>query len=730
MAKSTKEKEVMEEKVISPEQMASAFFKENKEDHLNFHEQVKGVVSSGSIKMDIELGGGYGPGVQRLVGHNNSGKALVNWAKVLTPTGWVKIADLKVGDEVIGSDGLPHKVLGVYPQGKKEYFKLTLNDGSFTHPTEDHLWFTETLLDRAAKRKGSVKTTLEINNSLIKNEKCNHSIPTVKPIQFEEKELLVHPYILGVLLSDGSFGDSIELSNSQPDIIDKISKLLPETLSLSEKSGSPNGKRFSIVSTDGQHFFKYDIEKLGLLGKDSFTKFIPNDYLFASVKQRLSLLQGLLDTDAYIPKECPTTIEHSTASPILHEGIVHLARSLGARVTTSVKEEPKFVYKGETKIGAPAYIARISLDNNLIPVSSVKRLNLYNPNKTRHARCIKSIEKAGYDDCTCIKVDSEDSLFVTDDFILTHNTPMTLEGMRNFIETIPSPRRGIYVNAEGKLSELNKKRSGLKFVTRPEEWVDGSVLLVNTNKYEFVIGFLRKIIKENPTKCRYGIVLDSTDALVLKTDDAKDISENVKVAGSPLLSKRFLSSMNLELTHHGHYCWMIGQVTADVKIDPYAKTEPKDGNFSGGNALAHFPVNIIEVNKFYQSDLILDPPTGKINDGKTKILGHWCKTIIRKSENEKNFVSVLYPIKHGRTTGSAVWVEYEIVDLLLEWGLATKGGAWIQFSEDLIKEVKENGLEIVEKIQGLDNARNYLEENPKLTDYLAKKFKALLAAKI
>ncbi|GIW56685.1 MAG: hypothetical protein KatS3mg082_3089 [Nitrospiraceae bacterium] len=82
-------------------------------------------------------------------GTEGIGKAQPLTAKVLTPTGFVEMGQLRVGDQVIGSDGRPCLILGVYPQGVKEVFRVTFRDGSTTECCDDHLWFTTTESERA-----------------------------------------------------------------------------------------------------------------------------------------------------------------------------------------------------------------------------------------------------------------------------------------------------------------------------------------------------------------------------------------------------------------------------------------------------------------------------------------------------------------------------------------------------------------------------------------------------
>ena len=64
-----KEKEVQKSSDI-----LNSFLKQNATDHYNFEEAIDYKVSSGSLQLDLHLGGGLGPGLHRFVGMNEGGK--------------------------------------------------------------------------------------------------------------------------------------------------------------------------------------------------------------------------------------------------------------------------------------------------------------------------------------------------------------------------------------------------------------------------------------------------------------------------------------------------------------------------------------------------------------------------------------------------------------------------------------------------------------------------------
>lgn len=164
-----------------------------------------------------------------LSGPSGSGKAQPIDAPILTPSGWRNIGDLVVGDAIYAADGSVTTVVGVYPQGVQPIYRLTFTDGSAAESTYDHLWLTQTVLDRAAKRPGSVKTLSEIAGSLLdRHGKRNHWVPIVSPMDFPESGIVLDPWLLGVIIGDGCLrGKGVTVANSDARIRDAIREALP-----------------------------------------------------------------------------------------------------------------------------------------------------------------------------------------------------------------------------------------------------------------------------------------------------------------------------------------------------------------------------------------------------------------------------------------------------------------------------------------------------------------------
>lgn len=273
----------------------------------------------------------------------------------------------------------------------------------------------------------------------------------------------------------------------------------------------------------------------------------------------------------------------------------------------------------------------------------------------------------------------------------------------------------IYIKAEGRLSNDLIERMGID--VSEERW-----FVFKCNVYETVINFMRQLVKDNPTDIRYMFIIDSMDALVPRGDLEKGSEEALKVGGGALLSSDFLRRMALGLATKGHICYMVSQVRSTIKINPYEKSDPQVTNASGGNAMLHYSDWILEFQPRYVKDMITTQPNGKGDH-----LGHYCKVMFRKTPNEKTGIAVRYPIRYGRTDGKCIWVEYEVVDMLLAWEMATAKGAWVTISDEIVEEVKEKiGIEFKKQHQGMDNLRKYFEENKEIGKYLFYKFRDAL----
>lgn len=309
-------------------------------------------------------------------------------------------------------------------------------------------------------------------------------------------------------------------------------------------------------------------------------------------------------------------------------------------------------------------------------------------------------------------------------------TSEALEVMKNFLLEV-SGSKGFYIKAEGRLSPEMQKRSGVKFVFSPEEWVTGTCFVFESNIYETVVDAMRKLVSNNVEKLKFCFLLDAVDGLIAKNDMDKSFEESAKVAGGAVIAATFMKKLSIALTKRGHMAIFISQVRADIKLDPYSKAPIRQTSATGGNALLHFANWILEFEPRYKGDIILQNPNDKSIDlQKNPPIGHWAKVTVKKSPNEKTNLTIPYPIRYGRSGGKSIWIEKEIVDLLLAWELVVKGGAWYSPSEEFISLLSDADISFPEKIQGENNLFKFIEENDKLLKFLVSYFKKLVQNEI
>jgi replicative DNA helicase len=358
------------------------------------------------------------------------GKELPISEPILTPKGWIKNGELKVGDKVIGSNGCEQYVLSVYPQGIKPIYKVEFTDNTFVNCGLEHLWLVNTLNMRTAKTRGKngisiykpnlgykVIKTSDMMSDIKKRGRYNYRLPIIEPVQFEDKEVLIDPYLLGLLLGDGCLVcNSVQITTKDDDIFDNI-KYLGKHTSYAEYQRNIIQ---TIKTIRFKSCIKEKLEKYNLIDKISNNKFIPFDYLYNSVNVRLSVLQGLMDTDGHVSSKGITQI--TTVSEQLSRDIREIVLSLGGTARISTKN-PTFTYKGKKKIGQVAYIVTISFANSIVPFRLIRKINRYRQRtKYKEQKFVKSIIYSHNEEALCIKVSNSDNLYVTRDYVLTHNT--------------------------------------------------------------------------------------------------------------------------------------------------------------------------------------------------------------------------------------------------------------------------------------------------------------------
>jgi len=354
---------------------------------------------------------------------------------VLTPEGFRPIGSLIVGDLVIGSNGEPTPVIGVYPQGEKDIYRLIAHDGAWTLCSGDHLWAVATRDDRRRGKPLRVLSTREMIGNLRANRYHRYELPLHSaPVRFPYREVPMDPYALGLMLGDGCLTGSTtpSFATGDPELAWELQPRLP---GIQVRPTKGPGYQLNKVTSPGDVITLENpvtgvARRLGLHGMRSTTKFVPNLYLYNSAKVRLAVLQGLLDTDGGpVPQRGRTCrIHYTTTSARLRDDVIFLVRSLGGIAyhcaRPALGRAPGLAKGRPVHHRHDAYIVDIRLPEGIEPFRLTRKRDTYSAGGGggRPMRFIESIEPAGTAEAVCIAVAATDSLYTTEDFLLTHNT--------------------------------------------------------------------------------------------------------------------------------------------------------------------------------------------------------------------------------------------------------------------------------------------------------------------
>jgi phosphate starvation-inducible protein PhoH and related proteins len=354
--------------------------------------------------------------------------------QVLTPSGFRAIGTLRVGDLVIGSDGSPTPVLGVHPQGRKQVFRVTAQDGASTLCCDEHLWFVTTPDDRKHGKAGRVLQTRDMIGRLRRHHQHRFELPLISsPAELEPRDIPLDPYALGLLLGDGCLTTKTTpaFTTADPELATALEAALPG-IELRRKGEVDyvlrhvDGHRGGVIVANP---VTVAIRELGLAGTRSNTKFVPEPYLHNAPRVRFALLQGLLDSDGgpVVQRGRSCRIQYTTCSKRLSDDVLFLVRSFGGVATrrrrAAAGRAPGRAHGRAVHHRSDAYILDIRLPAGLEPFRLTRKRDTYRRHGGgRPMRFVDRIELSGEAEAVCIQVAAADSLYVTDDFLVTHNT--------------------------------------------------------------------------------------------------------------------------------------------------------------------------------------------------------------------------------------------------------------------------------------------------------------------
>lgn len=369
-----------------------------------------------SSRVDVVFGGG----------NLGGGKMTLLTDCVITPYGLRKVGDLKVGDVISDpTTGGSQSIAQLHPIEEHEFYRLTFDDGTYVDCSEGHLWKVKKS-GGEWKLKEAITIFNDYQDNANRKRKLMYGIPITEAISFSESmsqdcDRPLHPYFVGNMIGNGCMSNfyinelhKVSLTTPFDEIAIRLSKLGFDMSHFEERSGCKTYHIYNKVVRDS-------ISHIGLSGKTSIDKFIPDSYKYAPVEERKELMRGLIDSDGSVDER--GRISYYTISEKLANDVAFVARSLGYWVSKHVQTNRRYkTSDGETHIGKDLYRLRISCKNPKEIVTVKNKASRLHDRVREMTKSIKSIEPIGRKIGRCITVSNQHGLYATKDFIVTHNS--------------------------------------------------------------------------------------------------------------------------------------------------------------------------------------------------------------------------------------------------------------------------------------------------------------------
>ena len=394
---------------------------------------------TGMGAIDAKLPLGFRPGhFIVLAARPAMGKAQPLSAKILKDSGeWTTMGEIEVGDWLASVDGAPSVVLGVHPRGRREVFRIILSDGRSTEACAEHLWSVHYRMWAGPR----VLSTLAVAKMLTRKRYRGRLWIERHSGEHGGGVLPLDPWALGVLIGNGGFtGNTPHITSADSDIISRLAARLPAGVAMSP--GHVGSYRLTSGRNNRSNPLTTILAALGLMGKLSIEKFIPPVYFRASRADRIALLAGLVDTDGNVEKH--GSIVYSTSSPRLADDVTRLVRSLGGWCHFNSRPA-HYTKNGQSFPAQDGHRATIILPPGLgeamVVGHKIKRIKTM----TREKRLtFEAIRPIAVEETRCISVSHPSRLYVTDDYIVTHNSALATDFAVSIAEQVwPEGRRPV-----------------------------------------------------------------------------------------------------------------------------------------------------------------------------------------------------------------------------------------------------------------------------------------------
>lgn len=468
--------------------------------------------------LDLALNGGVPEGSWFLVsGPPKSGKMQPYDAKILTPNGFKKLGDITVGDIVCTPDAKFTKVNEVHEFGLKDVYKVTFADGHSTECGLEHLWE----LSNKDRKTLSVLSLEEFKDNLLNSNGRPKWAVKTSLCEFESQNVPMDPYLAGILIGDGCIVKSIRFSTADEEILQNVRKIIDNSYTLKKVGQSKYDYAISKPKAENENIYIQALRDLKLLGLKSKDKFIPDVYKYNTKEVRLAILQGLMDTDGYCGAN-GHCIFYSSSERLIND-VKELVFSLGGIATVKDK-----VTRCNGKL-FNTYVCYIRYNNcsELFRLSRKKNRTKVRTKKPL-TRKITKVELIGQKECRCIKLASSDGLYITDNFIVTHNTTTVMQFCANAQSL---GKKVFYVDAEGRFKPMNLQVHNMQ--------PNNMTVIRSTQDRQYTgeefLTIVTQIIKD---KENVGcvIVIDSASALCPADEINEEVSGSKRSSNPKILS--------------------------------------------------------------------------------------------------------------------------------------------------------------------------------------------------
>jgi replicative DNA helicase len=377
-------------------------------------------VPTGFSDLDSLTNGLHGGQMIVIAARPALGKALALDTPLPTPDGWTTMGEVQPGDNLIGADGRPVRVLAATEvlQGRPCY-EIEFSDGSVLTADAGHQWRTIT---RAARRRspappsgppldpgalGEVITTEQLAGSVrLADGRKNHAIAVARAAQLPHRDLPFPPYAFGAWLGAGTGTSVAAGAEVATEIEDEGIELVSD------------GSGRYVMRLSGCHDVTQGVlRSLGVLA----AKHLPVLYRRASEPQRRALLAGLLDTAGYVAKN--GTVQFAVASAALATDVWELVLSLGYRASLTTKRAP-----GRAPGGPVTHLVTFTPADKVFRLARKLSRQTGRAHPATRCRYVAAVRPVASVPVRCVQVENADHLYLAGrTWIPTHNSTLALD---------------------------------------------------------------------------------------------------------------------------------------------------------------------------------------------------------------------------------------------------------------------------------------------------------------